>query len=229
MKKFLFSLILACSLSATSSIYAQNAATTKGDVLLDVGVGFFGGYYDGYQGNYYTGNGPGPGPGNNWNYNHSSSRIQIPALSVTLQKAFWNDVTLGGQIAFNMFGSTHDLQQNDGYYQHSKYVQTNMFFLGRGEYHFNRLIGWASKYDLYAGVMAGMRVTTNHESDIYEGWGTGQAGTWRNDYPNRSSTDVGPAAGVFGGMRYYFAKNTSVFGEVGIGLTNFRTGLNWRF
>jgi hypothetical protein len=77
--------------------------------------------------------------------------------------------------------------------------------------------------------MAGMRVTTNHESEIYEGWGNGQAGTWRNDYPSRSSTDVGPAAGVFGGMRYYFTKNTSVFGEVGFGLSNFRTGLNWRF
>jgi hypothetical protein len=224
MKKIILSLILACSLSATS-VYAQDAATTKGDVLFDVGVGFIGGYYNGYQpGNYYTNNG---NNGNgNWNYN--TNRIQIPTLSLTLQKAFWNDVTIGGQIAFNMFGSTHDYMQSDGYYQHSKYTQTNMFLLGRGEYHFNRLIGWAPKYDLYAGVMAGMRITASHESDIYEGWGNGQPGTWRNDYPNRSSTDVGPAAGIFGGMRFYFTKNMSVFGEVGYGLTNFRTGLNWR-
>ncbi len=218
MKKYLtviFSIII------SSSLYAQEAATTKGDVLLDIGVGFIGGDYNGYKpGNY--------GNSNNWNYESSNNKIQLPTFSICLQKAFWNDVTIGGQVAFNMFGSEHDLRQNDGYYQHSKYTQSNLYFLGRGEYHFNRLIGWDKKYDLYAGALAGMRISSSSETQIYEGWGAGQSGTWRNDYPNRSSTNAGPAGGIFGGMRYYFAGNMAVFGEVGFGVTAIRAGLAWR-
>ncbi len=222
MKKLLFSLLLAGSLFAGFSANAQDAATTKGDILLDLGVGFIGGDYNGYDyGNY--------GSAYYWNYSNTKNVVQVPTLSIAVQKAFWNDITIGGQYAFNVFGSTHDLHQNDGYYQHSKLVQSNMFFLGRGEYHFNRLIGWGPKYDLYAGALAGMRVSTSHESQIYEGWGNGQPGTWRNDYPNQSSTNVGPAGGIVGGMRYYFAGKTSVFVELGIGITVFRTGLAWRF
>ncbi len=225
MKKIIY-LVFAFSVIATQSIYAQynagaEAATTKGDVILDIGVGFFGGYYNGYNGR---------GPGDTyWSYNNGSSRVQVPTLSLSLQKAFFNDVTIGGEFAFNIFGNEHDLRQSDGYYQHSTYVQTNLFFLGRGEYHFGRLIGWGPKADLYAGALAGVRATTSSETNIYEGWGNGQPGSWRNDYPNKKSTSVGPSGAVFGGIRYYFAGNTSVYVEAGAGLTNLRTGLAWRF
>ncbi len=220
MKKIIYA-VLAIALFATSTLYAQDAATTKGDVILDLGVGFIGGDYRGYRHGSY-------GTSYDWNYKNSTNRIQIPTLSVSLQKAFWNDVTIGGMFAFNIFGSEHDLQQNDGYYQHSLYSQSNLYFLGRGEYHFNRLIGWSPKFDLYAGALAGMRVTNSKESQIYEGWGNGQPGSWRNDYPNRASTSVGPDGGLFGGFRYYFAGNMSVFGEVGFGITGLRGGLAWR-
>lgn len=219
MKKVIFNLVLACSLLAgPTMIKAQDAATTKGDVLLDVGVGLFGGGWNGYHryGDY------------NWNYSNADNRIQIPTLSVSLQKAFWNDITIGGQFAMNVFGNEHDLRQSDGYYQHSNYTQTNLFFLGRGEYHFGRLINWPRKADLYAGALIGVRVSSSSETQIYEGWGNGQPGSWRNDYPNRRSTDVGPDGGIFGGVRYYFAGNMSVFAEAGLGLTALRAGFAWR-
>lgn len=220
-KKNTYLLLIFSFLFIASTLKAQEAATVKGDVLLDIGVGFIGGDYNGYRpGNY--------GIYNNWNYSNSANKIQLPTFSASLQKAFWNDVTIGGQVAFNIFGQEHDLRQNDGYYQHAKYTQTNMYFLGRGEYHFNRLIGWERKYDLYAGALAGMRVSLASETQLYEGWGVGQSGTWRNDYPNRSSTNVGPAGGIFGGIRYYFGKNVSVYAELGYGVTAIRTGLAWR-
>ena len=214
-------LLLIFSFLFVSTINAQDAATIKGDILLDVGIGFIGGDYNGYKPGSY-------GNSKNWNYSTSSNKIQLPTFSASLQKAFWNDVTIGGQVAFNIFGNEHDLYQNDGYYQHSNYTQSNIYILGRGEYHFNRLIGWGRKYDLYAGALAGTVVSISSETEIYEGWGNGQSGTWRNDYPNKSSTNIGPAGGIFGGIRYYFGKNISVFGEVGFGVTAIRTGLAWR-
>jgi hypothetical protein len=228
MKKIKYYVALAGFLFATSSINAQavidpseDAATTKGDVLLDIGIGLIGGDYNGYD--------PGNYGATYWNYSNSRNRVQLPTLSIALQKAFWNDVTIGGQVAFNIFGSEHDLRQSDGYYQHSDYTQSNTFIMARGEYHFGRLINWPRYADLYAGVLAGTRITTSAETNIYEGWGNGQPGTWRNDYPNRTSTNVGPAGGLFGGIRYYFTKKTAVYIEAGLGITNIRTGLAWRF
>lgn len=202
------------------SVYAQDAATTKGDLILDIGVGFWGGPL-GYSPNNY-------GDSYTWSYNNTNRRIEIPTLSVSLQKAFWNDVTIGGQFAFNLYNNEHDLRQADGYYQHSNYSQMNLYFLGRGEYHFNRLIGWGPRQDLYAGALAGARVSSAQETQIYEGWGNGQSGTWRVEYPNRSYGSVGPNGGLFGGIRYYFVGNMAVYAEVGVGITFIRTGLAWR-
>ncbi|HVD99053.1 MAG TPA: hypothetical protein VNB90_12675 [Cytophagaceae bacterium] len=220
MKKIIY-LVMALALIATPSmIYAQDAATTKGDFLLDVGVGFWGGYVTGYNpGNF--------GDSYSWNDNGTDSHVQIPTLSLTLQKAFWDDITIGGQFAINAYGSTHDVQQGNGYYQHSRYTQTNMFFLGRGEYHFNRLIGWGPKYDLYAGALAGVRVSTAAQTQIYEGNSTTNP-PYRTDYPDRRSGSAGPNGGVVGGIRYYFVRNTSVFAEAGVGINFIRVGLNWR-
>ena len=217
MKKIIICLFAVCSLITANSLFAQDAATTKGNWLVDFGVGFVGGDYNGYN--------PGNYGGTNWKY---TTKAQVPTLSVSVQKAFWDDITIGGQIAFNVFGSKIDLHQSDGYYQHSKYSQSNIYFLGRGEYHFNRLIGLDKKYDLYAGVLAGSRISTSRESQIYEGWGTGQPGTWRNDYPNKTSTSVGPDGGIFGGFRYYFKGNMSVYAEAGFGITALRAGLAWK-
>ncbi len=219
MKRICYFLV-AFSVLAMQSVKAQDAATTKGDFILDVGVGFFGDYRGFNAGRYsstYT-----------WSYNNATSRIQVPTLSVSLQKAFWNDITIGGQFAMNVFASKHDLYQTDGYYQHSNYSMVNLFFLGRGEYHFNRLIGWGPKYDLYAGALVGVRTSLSSETQIYEGWGTGQPGTWRRDYPDKRTTSVGPDGGIFGGIRYYFTGNMSVYAEAGVGITFFRTGLAWR-
>lgn len=218
MKRIFYFLIALFAVTAPS-VYAQDAATTKGDVLLDIGVGFWGGPI-GYS--------PRAGESYTWNYDNANRRVEIPTLSIALQKAFWNDVTIGGQFAFNLYNNEHDLRQNDGYYQHSVYSQTNLYFLGRGEYHFGRLIGWGPKADLYAGALAGVRVSSATETQIYEGWGNGQPGSWRNDYPNRSTGSVGPNGGVFGGVRYYFAGNMAVYAEVGAGINFIRTGLAWR-
>ncbi len=210
-------LLLVASLISYES-FAQGDAITKGDVIVDLGVGFVGGVNTSYHGST-----------TNWSSNNSTNKIQLPTLSVSVQKAFWNDITIGGQVAFNIYGSEYDLKKNDGYYQHSKYSQSNVYILGRGEYHFNRLIDWDSKYDLYAGVLAGTRITSAHESDVYDGWGTaGQPGVYRNDYDNASYLDIGPSVSLMGGFRYFFKKNMAVYGEVGYGITALRVGLAWK-
>ncbi len=234
MKKIFSSLAIACSLLAGTASFAQmknagqDAATNKGDVLFDFGIGFGAGHYDNFD--YYNySNGNGYNYGNNWNSDFNN-KIQIPTLSLTLQKAFFEDITIGGQIAFNAFSSERDYHQNDDYYQHSKYNQTNTFILGRGEYHFGRLIGMDRKYDLYAGVVAGARITMEKQSEVYEGWGTrGQAGSWRNDYADRTYSNVGPTASPFAGFRLYFTEKVAVYAELGLAVSNFRTGLAWRF
>ncbi|MGN6645110.1 MAG: hypothetical protein ACTHJT_01165 [Cytophaga sp.] len=232
MKTLLSTIAIACTvlLGATASAQlnknaGQDAGTNKGDVILDFGVGFGGGDYNGFD--YYSYSN-GNGHGNHWNSDYTNN-IQIPTLSVSLQKAFWSDITVGGQIAFNSFSAERNYHQSDDYYQHSKYLQTNSYFLGRGEFHFNRLIGWDRKFDLYAGIVAGIRVSLERQTDVYEGWGThGQSGSWRTDYPDKTYSNVGPTAGPFGGFRYYFGKSIGVYAEVGWNVTNFRTGLAWR-
>jgi outer membrane immunogenic protein len=218
MKKIAFFIALACSLFATSSqLHAQAAAaTTKGDVLVDFGVGFIDDNYNGYH----------PTSAQGWNYsnNNSNSNFTLPTFSVAVQKAFWDDITIGGQVAFNLAGSKHDLNQANGYYEHSKYSQTNLYIMARGEYHFNRLIKWPPKYDLYAGALIGGRISTANTTQQFDG----QVGVYQNNYPNTHATSAGPAGGVFGGVRYYFAGNMSVYAEVGVGVTVFRTGLAWR-
>ncbi|WP_299247749.1 hypothetical protein [uncultured Cytophaga sp.] len=235
MKKILSILAIACSLFASTATFAQmkgsgqEAATNKGDFILDFGVGVGGGDYNGFN-HYNYSNGNGYNYGGNWNDNYSN-KLQIPTFSISLQKAFWDDITIGGEIAFNAFGSERDYHQNDDYYQHSKYAQTNTFILARGEYHFNRLIGLAPKYDLYAGVNAGARISMEKQKEVYEGWGThGQIGSWRNDYADRTYSNVGPAGGLFAGFRLYFTQKTAVYAEVGVGsaVTNIRAGLAWR-
>jgi len=233
MKKIFTTVAILCALFTSSVAFGQlknagqDAATNKGDVILDFGVGFGGGDYNNF--NYYNySNGNGYNYGNHWN-NGYSNQVQIPTLSMTLQKAFWEDITIGGEIAFNAFGSERNYYQNDDYYQHSKYSQTNTFILARGEYHFNRLIGLDRKFDLYAGVVAGARITMEKQTEVYEGWGTqGQSGSWRNDYGDRRYSNVGPTAGPFAGFRLYFAKNVAVYAELGWAVTNFRTGLAFR-
>jgi hypothetical protein len=223
MKKIAFFIALACSLFTTSSqLHAQAAAaTTKGDILVDVGVGFIVDNYNGYQ--------PGTGSSQNWNYSNSTTKFQLPTLSVSVQKAFWNDITIGGQVAFDLGESKLNLHDVNDYYQHSKYTQTNVYILGRGEYHFNRLIKWPPKVDLYAGALVGGRISTASTTQQYEGWGTsGQPGSYRTNFSNSHSTSGAPAGGAFGGIRYYFKGNMSVYAEVGFGVTVFRTGLAWR-
>lgn len=237
MKKILSTLAIACSLFASTATFAQmkgsgqEAATNKGDVIMDFGIGVGGGDYDGHyyqaysnNGNYY---------GNNRNYNNSN-KIRIPTLSVSIQKAFWDDITIGGQVSFNAFGSEYDRQDNSGYYIHEKFTQTNTYITARGEYHFNRLIGLDPKFDLYAGLLVGVRISSNKYSG-YEGNDGRYGNFYQNDiaYPNPTPY-VGPTVGVFAGFRYYFVKNLAVYGEVGGGpgassVSNIRGGLAWKF
>jgi hypothetical protein len=235
MKKIFTSAAIVLSLFASVGAFAQmknagqDAGTNKGDVLFDFGIGFGGGDYNyEYYNHPYNGNN-GNWNGNGWNNYSGNNKIQIPTISLALQKAFWEDITIGGQIAFNAFGNEYNYQKNDGYYQHSKYSQTNTFIMARGEYHFGRLIGLDRKFDLYAGVLAGMRISMNKQSETYEGYDGRNGGSpWQQNYNDYTSTNAGPTGGPFGGFRLYFANNVSVYAELGWAITNFRTGIAWR-
>ncbi len=224
MKKIFSTLLVACSLFATTSLFAQDAATTKGDVF---GIGLIGNEYA-YSNHNGHGNGNGYYNGNNSYYNES--RFQLPTFSVSLQKAFWDDITIGGQISTNWGGSNYDdYRQNDGYYRENvKDAQLNMFFTARGEYHFNRLIGLDPKCDFYAGALLGFRISRN-SSTFTEGYDGSNGGSpWGPNTYKQSSVNSGPVIGPFAGFRYYFAGNMGVYGEVGFAITVIRGGLVWR-
>jgi len=218
MKKIFTTVAVVCSLFVSISTFAQgtkkagqDAATNKGDVILDVGVGFGGGYYseNSYNGNFYNGNG------------YSKTQGGIPTLSVSLQKAFWEDITIGGEIAFNAYNEEYSWNNNGNKSSYQKYNQTNTFILAKGEYHFNRLIGLDPKFDLYAGVIAGLRISgsTRQYTDYNNG---------NNDYITKNNY-TNFEVGAFGGFRYYFIKNMAVYAEVGWAINPFRTGLAWKF
>jgi hypothetical protein len=213
MKKIFTCVALACSLFATTSVFAQDAATNKGDVLFDIGVGLIGNEYA------YS--------STNYNYNNES-RYQIPTFSVALQKAFWDDITIGGQISFNAGGSKYDdYYQGNGYYRTGvKNSQFNSFITARGEYHFNRLIGLDPKFDLYAGALVGFRIS-NNTAKYTDGNPNDPNNTSLGTHKS-SSVDTGPVVGPFGGFRYYFANNLGVYAEVGWAITAIRGGLVWR-
>jgi hypothetical protein len=222
MKKVISCVVLACSLFAGTASFAQlknagqAAATKKGDMIFDIGVGFIGNEYS-YSSNY--------------NYNNSNNGFQLPTFSVALQKAFWDDITIGGQISLNGGGTTYgDYYQGDGYYQKNiKNSHMTSYFTARGEYHFNRLIGLDPKFDLYAGALLGFSITNEvHRYD--EGYdGSNGGNPWGPNTKKSSSINANPVIGPFGGFRYYFAKNVGVYGEAGWAITAVRGGLVWRF
>ena len=230
MKKIFTTVSILCTLFTSTVAFAQgtknagqDAATNKGDVLFDFGIGLVGNEYAySHHNNNY----------NNNNGYYNESRYQLPTFSLALQKAFWEDITIGGQLSFNGGGTKYDdYYKNDGYYR--KYVKNsnfNTFVTARGEYHFNRLIGLDRKFDLYAGVLVGFRIS--YLVDSYtEGWsnpdGSGN-GNWGPNTYKSTGTDVAPIIGPFGGFRYYFVKNVGVYGEVGWAITAIRGGLVWR-
>ena len=224
MKKILSSLAIVCSLFASNAAFAQgtknagqDAATNKGDVLFDFGIGLVGNEYS------YSNSG--------YNYRGENS-YQLPTFSLALQKAFWEDITIGGQFSINAGGSNYDnYYQNDGYYRTDvKNSQVNSYFTARGEYHFNRLIGLDPKFDFYAGALVGFSIS-NQVSRYTEGWTDPYGpnpGNWGpNTYKNRS-IGANPVIGPFAGFRYYFANNVGVYGEAGWAITVVRLGLVWK-
>lgn len=200
MRKINFYLLLV-SLFLGTSAFAQDYATTKGDMLVDFGVGI--GRAHGY---YHYGNG--------WN---GDNHIVLPTFSVVVQKAFWDDITIGGFAAFNLYGSDYN-QRNNNYSQEWRTRESNFMFGARGEYHFNRLIDLDAKYDFYAGAVAGIRIWAAKSEYNDSNGGYNEA--------NYNGAD--PIAGVFAGFRYYFSNNMSVYGEAGWAVTNLRAGLCWR-
>ncbi len=208
MRKINFYLLLV-SLFLGTSAYAQDYATTKGDMLVDfgVGIGRAYGYYDSYNDGYNNNN------GYRWNGNN---HIIIPTISMVIQKAFWDDITIGGFAAFNLYGDNYS-QSGPNYYQEWKTRETSFMIGARGEYHFNRLIDLDSRFDLYAGAMAGVRI-----------WGAKWERHDSNGDYSSNANGADPLAGIFGGFRYYFSNNLSVYGEAGWAVNNLRAGLCWR-
>jgi hypothetical protein len=213
MKKIFYTVAITCALFASNTAFSQgtknagqDAATNEGDLILDIGIGFGGGYYSQSSFN---------------NYGYTSNSGGIPTLSVSLQKAFWEDITIGGEIAFNTYNDESTNFNGSGTKaSYNKYSQTNTFLLGKGEYHFNRLIGLDPKFDLYAGAIVGLRFSgaKNEYTDYNNNTNT----SYKNNYVNLE-------AGAFGGFRYYFVPGMAVYAEVGWAITPFRTGLAWKF
>lgn len=191
-------------------LFAGNAfsqATSEGDTFFDFGVGvgrahslsYYGYSYAGVNSAFYGGG--------------YSGNIVIPTISVSLQKAFWDDITIGGFGAFNVYG--HNSSSYDA-------REMSIMFGAKGEYHFNRLIGWDDQYDLYAGVLAGARIWNYKVTNKWTNNGVPQEQTY-------TANGVGSVGGVYAGFRYYFSPGLAVYAEAGYAVTSLRAGLCWKF
>ena len=160
--------------------------------MVNFGVGF---------GNlYYRGLGAG--------YDFTST----PALSISLDHSFkkfeeiQGTIGLGGLIGFQSSSSKYT--NSFGYY---KYHWNNFIIAPRASYHAGFIN--TDKFDLYAGIMVGVRIESVNYSSNY---GAADLGNYGGA--------IFTAGGFLGGA-WYFANNLGAFAELGYDISYLKIGL----
>lgn len=173
-----------------------NAQSFKEDSrVLNLGVGLGTNYYKAYRG---------------LGYSYSS----IPVICLSYEQAYRKRVGpgligLGGLLTYQ---NSHSKYEN--YYGGSGYVNhyrwSNYVIAARAAYHWDEVN--TDKFDLYGGVMVGLRFQTYSYSTDYTG--TLYTGIKNTSDKSRNIYQVG---GLFAGARYYFKPTVGLYGELHFG------------
>jgi len=149
-----------------------------------------------------------------YNYGHNYSNVDLPAFSVIYDHGFFGEVGPGTIGIGGLVGYQYSFLNNYGGYNAS---WSNFVVAVRGTYHLTILKDKNNHFDPYAGVMAGIRFETVHNS-YYDYYG--------------DSYDAGgalPIGGAFVGAKYNFTKAFGAFAEAGYGFSFLSIGLNFNF
>ena len=147
-------------------------------------------------------------------YDYYGSVSRIPAIGVTYDHGIVSNVGpgtigIGGVLAYK----AAQYKYNNGY----KATWTDFIVGVRGTYHLTILKDKNNKFDPYAGVTVGFRVS-NYTDTYY-------------DYMGRSysASSVNPVVGAFIGAKYNFVPNFGAFAELGYDISFLRLGVNFNF
>jgi hypothetical protein len=101
-----------------------------------------------------------------------------------------------------------------------KAVWRNYLIGVRGTWHLTALADKNNRFDPYAGVTVGARIST-YEDTYYK-----VNPAYTNPYDDQR---VSPIGGAFIGAKYNFARSVGVFAEAGYDISLFRAGLSFNF
>jgi len=184
-------LAFVCFFTLTTTVFAQDNFT-EGSNLVNFGVGFGNLYYRGF--------------GAGYDYN------SIPALTLSLDHAFRKVDAIEGTIGLGgIVGYTSSSLKYTNIYGFYRYHYNNFIIAARGTYHAGFLE--TQKFDLYGGLMIGLRIETVNYTTNY---GAADLGNYGGAYPS---------AGLFVGGAYYFVSTLAVFAELGYDVSYFKIGL----
>ena len=180
-------------LSFSSEVFSQDNFA-QGTNLINLGIGLGSLYYRGLGG-----------------ANFSTS----PAITLSLDHGFRKieeiegTIGLGGIIGFQSSSARYN--NSSGFY---KYHWSNFIIAPRGTYHAGFLN--TDKFDLYGGLMLGLRIETVNFSSNYGAADLGNYG------------GVNVAWGAFIGGAYYFASSVGAFAELGYDVAYLKIGVSFK-
>ncbi|TAH24732.1 MAG: hypothetical protein EAZ07_09100 [Cytophagales bacterium] len=196
MKKILLSLpLLLCTL------FVNAQALTKGDGVLNLGIGFGGGYV------------------------YSGATTTVPPVHASFEKIITDEIGPGRIGIGGLAGYSAGKYEYPSWFGTGEYgIKTTSIVIGaRGAYHFNFVKN--DKLDLYAGIMLGYNIGSTKwyfDSSISPATQTLLEST-------NSASYGGLIYGGFIGARYLFTEKIGAFAELGYSIALFNLGLTVKF
>ncbi|MEO8772324.1 MAG: hypothetical protein ABI402_19655 [Ferruginibacter sp.] len=150
-----------------------------------------------------------------YNYNYYGNYNTLPAFAINYDQGFFDEVGPGNIGIGGIVG----LKSAHYNYAHNyKATWTNYIIGARATYHLTVLKNKNNKFDPYAGILVGVRIT-KYKDSYYSSIG----------YNPYNYNSVYFEKGIFIGAKYNFSKMIGVFAEVGYDISLVRGGLNVNF
>ena len=190
-------LVLCC---VNLSAFAQGDVFSKGDMIINAGVGlgtFINHDYKEYSGTVL-----------NKHYKYS---ISVPPITGSFEYGIadlfdgMGGIGIGGYLGYILFKGSKIVEAGNINLSDKKFNLSDMIVGVRGLFHYQ----FIDNLDTYAGVMLGYDIVSFNEKGASEG--------------------SKPCSAFFVGGRYYFTNNFGVFGELGYGISPLQVGLTYKF
>ncbi|MBL7717680.1 MAG: hypothetical protein JNL72_02495 [Flavipsychrobacter sp.] len=151
-------------------------------------------------------------------YGYYMSPVELPSFGVLF------DHGIVGNVGPGTIGVGGIIGMKNSYYNYSfggyRATWRNYIVAARATYHLTLLKDKNNKFDPYAGIVLGVRI-----SDYNDTYYTSSS-SLINPY---SYNNVSLVRGVFVGAKYNFTKNFGAFAELGYDISLARIGLNFNF